>query len=79
MNSFLQLLATQSALPIWLLILVLVWSLLWKGIALWRAARLKQPIWFILFLVVQTLGILEILYLFLFSKINLAKKRKKRR
>jgi uncharacterized membrane protein YedE/YeeE len=40
----------------------------WKGFALWRAAELKQKKWFIALLVINTIGILEILYLFVFSK-----------
>ena len=49
-----------------LIILVLVaWSLVWKGLALWRAAKRGEKIWFIVFMLVNTLGILEIIYLFL--------------
>jgi hypothetical protein len=47
---------------------VLVWSIVWKGLALWKSARTDSKIWFIVFLVVNTLGILEILYLYVFSK-----------
>ena len=46
----------------WLLIAVL-WMLPWKGWALWRAARNGQKVWFTVFMLVHTLGILEILYL----------------
>ena len=52
---------------IWLPSLV-VWSLFWKGYALWRSARNSQKGWFVFLLVVNTLGILEILYLSLFQK-----------
>jgi cobalamin synthase len=48
--------------------LLAIWSVIWKGLALWRASRNCQKIWFIALLVVNTVGILEILYLFLFSK-----------
>jgi hypothetical protein len=47
---------------------LIVWSLLWKGLALWRAAEQRSRNWFIAILIVNTFGILEILYLFLFSK-----------
>lgn len=57
-----------GALPPWLLFLLLVWSLVWKGLALWRAARLSQRNWFVIILVLNTAGILEIAYLFVFSK-----------
>lgn len=47
---------------------VFLWSLLWKGLALWRAAKNDQRNWFIVILVVNTVGILEIAYLFFFAK-----------
>lgn len=50
-----------------MLILILVWSLAWKGLALWHAARRGQKKWFIPLLVINTAGILEILYLYVFS------------
>ncbi|TSC69446.1 MAG: hypothetical protein G01um101466_43 [Parcubacteria group bacterium Gr01-1014_66] len=49
-------------------VLILGWSLIWKGFALWKAARLGHKPWFIVLLVVNTLGILEILYYYIFSK-----------
>lgn len=49
-------------------ILLFAWSLLWKGISLWRAAKSEQRNWFIVLLVINTAGILEILYLFRFAK-----------
>ena len=51
-----------------LFLLLLAWSFTWKGMSLWRAARLGHKKWFIVLLIVNTLGILEILYLFIFSK-----------
>ncbi len=51
-----------------LLFVVLVWSIVWKGLALWKSARTDSKVWFIVFLIVNTLGILEILYLYVFSK-----------
>ncbi len=45
-----------------------LWSLAWKGLAIWRAGRLQERNWFIVILVINLLGILEILYLFRFSK-----------
>lgn len=49
-------------------IFLLLWSLFWKGRALWVSARKTQKIWFVVFLLVNTLGILEIVYLFLLNK-----------
>ncbi|VVB77623.1 Uncharacterised protein [uncultured archaeon] len=50
------------------LAVVLIWSLVWKGIALWKAALKKHKAWFIIILIINTWGILEILYIFIFSK-----------
>jgi hypothetical protein len=46
-----------------LLVPLLAWAVIWKGLALWRAARLNQPVWFVVLLVVNTAGLLEIVYL----------------
>ncbi|MEO8066015.1 MAG: DUF5652 family protein [Candidatus Doudnabacteria bacterium] len=50
------------------IVLAVLWSLVWKGLALWRAARHSDTGWFVVLLIVNTLGILEILYLYVFSK-----------
>jgi methionyl-tRNA synthetase len=51
-----------------LLVLAVVWTLIWKGIALWRAGRNNQPVWFVVLFLVNTLGILDIIYLLFFSQ-----------
>ena len=51
-----------------IIIALIVWTLIWKGMALWRAAKLDNKIWFVILLVVNTVGILEIIYLFAISK-----------
>jgi methionyl-tRNA synthetase len=59
----------MSEKSMFLLILVLVlWTIPWKGLALWRAARKGDKIWFIILLVINTLAILEIIYLLFFSQ-----------
>jgi methionyl-tRNA synthetase len=45
-----------------------LWSLVWKGIALWYAARRGEKGWFTWLLVLNTLGILEIIYIFAVAK-----------
>jgi hypothetical protein len=55
-----------------LLVILMAWSLLWKGLALWRAANRGDTWWFIAFLFLNTLGILEIIYLFAFSGAKLS-------
>ncbi len=49
-------------------ILAAIWSLAWKGWALWLAARRGEKVWFIVLLVLNTLGILEIIYIFAVAK-----------
>jgi len=59
LNSSLQ--TYLSANP--LIILLIIWIIVWKALALWQAARRNQKIWFIAILILNTLGILEICYL----------------
>jgi len=47
---------------------IIIWSLAWKGIALWKAARQSEKGWFVALLIVNTAGILELLYIYVFSK-----------
>lgn len=49
-----------------LIIVAALWTLIIKGYALWHAARNGQKGWFIALLIVNTLGILEIMYLIWF-------------
>lgn len=49
---------------------VAIWSLFWMGIALWKAARNGSKVWFTVLLLVHTLGILDILYIFVFSRMG---------
>lgn len=51
-----------------LLVIVALWSLIWKALALWHAARNRQKGWFIALLIVNTAGLLEIIYLVWFKK-----------
>jgi methionyl-tRNA synthetase len=48
--------------------LAILWTLPWKGIALWKASRNNQKGWYIAMLILQTLGVLEILYLLFFKR-----------
>ena len=59
-----------------LFVIVSIWTIIWKGLALWKSARRKSFIWFIVLLLFNTVGILEILYIFVFSKIKLSGKAK---
>jgi hypothetical protein len=51
-----------------LLIVLIAWDVVWKGIALWKAGRNAHLIWFICLFIFNTLGILPIIYIFAFSK-----------
>lgn len=64
MNQITQLVDVRN--PVFYL--VLVWAVIWKGIALWHAARGRQKAWYIAILLVNSLGILEIIYLQFFRK-----------
>ncbi len=57
-----------------LLIVVIAWTLVWKGLSLWRAARSGAKIWFVILLLVNTLGILDIIYYFYVNKKSWGKK-----
>lgn len=50
------------------LIIALVWTLVWKGIALWKAGQNGHKGWFVFLFLLNTLGILDIVYIFWFSK-----------
>ena len=50
------------------LLLILAWTLPWKGVALWKAAKNSQKKWFIALLVLNTFALLEIIYIFYFTK-----------
>ena len=54
--------------PPFILITLYIWSLFAKGVALWRAAKAEQRNWFIALLVLNTIGIAEVIYLVKFAK-----------
>ena len=68
---------TQSILFPWLVggaaagvVLLLVWSMVWKALALWHSAKRGQKVWFVILFLVNTAGLLEIIYLFTVAKIQ---------
>ncbi len=50
------------------IVLALTWILPWKAWALWLAARRGEKGWFILLLILNTLAIAEIFYIFFVAK-----------
>jgi hypothetical protein len=53
-----------------LLIILAVWSITWKIFGLWHSARDGKKWWLVAFFFLNTLGILEILYLYVFRDAN---------
>jgi methionyl-tRNA synthetase len=61
-----------------LLVPLTLWSLFWMGWALWKSARNDSKIWFLILLLVHTMGILDIIYIFLVSKKQVKSSKKSR-
>ena len=61
-------------------LILVAWELVWKGIALWKSAKQSQKWWYISMLILNTIGILPLVYLIFFQKegawINKIKARK---
>jgi len=70
--STLELFSQELGMNLYLFLLIIIWTLTWKLIALWKAARNNHLVWFLVMAIVNTIGILPILYIFLFQ--NLSKK-----
>jgi len=51
----------------WIIWLIILWTLPWKGVALWKAAKNSHKGWFVAILILNTMAILEIIYIFYFS------------
>ena len=73
-NTYLGSVASQLGISLQsvtlLMSIIALWALAWKGVALWKAAsKQKSLIWFIILLIINDFGLLEILYIFWFSKI----------
>ncbi|MBP7820999.1 hypothetical protein KA043_02755 [Candidatus Saccharibacteria bacterium] len=52
----------------WLVLIFALWSIVWKGFGLWLSARKGDKTWFIAILIINSAGILEMFYIFLFSR-----------
>lgn len=55
-----------AAIFIPLIFVAVLWTIVLKGYALWHAARGDQKKWFIALLIINTFGILEVVYLIWF-------------
>lgn len=49
------------------LIVLAVWELIWKGVALYKSAQHRQPYWFIAILLINSAGIFSLIYLKFFQ------------
>lgn len=58
---------TQYFGSIYVFYAVIIWSLVWKGLALWKAARREEKYWFVALLVINVVGLLEMLYIFVIT------------
>jgi len=58
----------SSSAFMWIVIILIIWEGVWKGIALWKAGRNNQLAWFVCVLIFNTIGILPIIYLAFFQK-----------
>jgi len=62
-----------SEMMVWflpLIIILFLWEMVWKIIAMWKSARNNDLVWFIFIAVFNTLGILPIIYILLHKKKN---------
>jgi methionyl-tRNA synthetase len=57
----------------WIVVVIILWSIPWKGVALWKSAKNSHLGWFIALLIINSLAILDILYIFIFSKLGAEK------
>jgi methionyl-tRNA synthetase len=47
---------------------IAVWDGIWKGIGMWKSARNNQLKWFVAILIVNSVGILPMIYMKWFQK-----------
>jgi hypothetical protein len=73
MYSYFGSMMSQLGIPTWaffILGIIFVWTYVWKLLALWKSATQKSVVWFIVLALVNTMGILEILYIYVFSNMK---------
>jgi uncharacterized protein DUF5652 len=63
-------LAVELGIAPWLLVVILVWTLIWKLMAMWKSAKNNHLVWFIVLALFNTVGILPILYIYVFSDLK---------
>jgi len=58
----------NNGIPLWLMAIIVLWSLPWKGVALWKAAQLSHRGWFIALLILNAFAILDIIYIYFIAR-----------
>lgn len=54
---------TLTASEVVLLLVVIAWDIAWRGVGLWRASRHNHLSWFVVILLINSVGILPIIYI----------------
>ena len=75
--AYFETLVAELGISLWIILLIMIWEGVWKLIALWKSARKGSIIWFICLALINTIGILPILYIYVFSEMKKKKKSKK--
>lgn len=52
------------------LFILAIWDIVWRGMALWRSGRNNQQGWFVALLLINSAGILPIIYLLTNKKVE---------
>ncbi|MFB6246608.1 MAG: DUF5652 family protein [Candidatus Pacearchaeota archaeon] len=65
--------AQQAGISAWILVVLILWTAFWKLFGLWKSARNNHVVWFMIIALVNTVGILPIIYIFGFSDMDLGK------
>ncbi|MFH1789516.1 MAG: DUF5652 family protein [bacterium] len=50
-----------------ILMLIALWVIPWKAVALWKSARNNQKGWFVVLMLLNTIAIVDAIYIFIFS------------
>jgi hypothetical protein len=56
-------------------VIAAIWELVWKGMALWQAAQARHKGWFVALLILNSAGILPIIYLLVYKNTSRATKK----
>jgi methionyl-tRNA synthetase len=65
METLLQSLSTKEML---VLLAIFFWTIPWKAWGLWLAVKRNEIWWFLAMLLINTIGVLEIIYIFFIAK-----------